>query len=128
MSFLIKLLNNTAARDSNYGNFAECAARTLGQTSEWYITEGRSQLITNSDVGRANTARFDFGIRLGMGSCGHDTSHQFGERLLVHVEEHGANGWMDYVLSCGSHTGYMLQDMCRGSFLPESSSTNSSDE
>ena len=59
-----------------------------------------------------------------MGTCCHDTSHQFGERLLVHVEEHGATGWMDYA----PHTGYVLQDMCRGSFLPESSSTNSSDE
>ena len=38
------------------------------------------------------------------------------------------DGWMDYVQSCDSHTGYMLQDMCRGSFLPEFSSTNSSDE
>ena len=28
---------------------------------------------------RANTAWFDFGIRFGMGTCGHDTSHQFGE-------------------------------------------------
>ena len=26
-------------------------------------------------------------------TCGHDTSHQFGERLLVHVEEHCVNGW-----------------------------------
>ena len=41
-------------------------------------------------LGRAKTARIDFGIRLGMGTCGHDTSHQFGERLLVRVEEHGA--------------------------------------
>ena len=56
-------------------------------------------------LGRANIARFDFGILLGMGTCDHDTSHQFGERLLVHVEEHGANGWVDYVQSCGSHTG-----------------------
>ena len=79
-------------------------------------------------LGRANTVRFDFGIRLGMGTCCHDTSHQFGERLHVHVEEHGAIGWMDYVQSCDSHTGYMLQDMCRGSFLPEFSSTNPSDE
>ena len=79
-------------------------------------------------LGHANTARFDFGIRLGMGTCGHDTSHQFGERLLVYVEEHGANGWRDYVQSCRSHTGYMLRDMRRGSFLSESSSTDSSDE
>ena len=78
-------------------------------------------------LGRANTARFDFGIRLEMETCGHDTSHQFGELLLVHVEEHGANGWRDYVQSCRSHTGYMLQHMCRGSFLSESSSTDSSD-
>ena len=40
--------------------------------------------------------------------CSHsgygDTSHQFGERLLVHVEEHSANGWKDGDLnaSCGS--------------------------
>ena len=27
-----------------------------------------------------------------MGTCGHDTSCRFGERLLVHVEEHCANG------------------------------------
>ena len=32
-------------------NIAECAAGTSGHTSEWYITEGRSQLFTNSDVG-----------------------------------------------------------------------------
>ena len=36
---------------------------------------------------RANTARFDFNIRLEMGTRCHYTSHQFGERLLVHVEE-----------------------------------------
>ena len=53
MSFLVKLLNNTPAEDSNYDNI-----RMLG---------------------RANTAWFDFGIRFGMGTCGHDTSHQFGE-------------------------------------------------
>ena len=79
-------------------------------------------------------ARFDFDIRLGMGSCGHDTSHQFGERLLVHVEEHGTNGWRGCVHCCGSHSGYMLQDVCRGSSLhgavysSESSSANSSDK
>ena len=79
-------------------------------------------------------ARFDFDIRLGMGSCGHDTSHQFAERLLIHVEEHGANGWRDCVHCCGSHSGYMLQDVCRGSSLhgavhsSESSSANSSDK
>ena len=38
------------------------------------------------------------------------------------------NGWRDYVQSCRSHTGYMLRDMRRGSFLSESSSTDSSDE
>ena len=75
-------------------------------------------------LGRANTARFDFDIRLGIRTCGHDTSHHFGERLLIHVEEHGANGWRP----CRSHTGYMLLHMCRGSFLSESSSTDSSDE
>ena len=39
-----------------------------------------------------------------MGTCGHDTSCRFGERLLVHVEEHSANGWKDGDLnaSCGS--------------------------
>ena len=45
----------------------------------------------------AGAARFDFDIQLGMGICGHDTSHQFGERLLVHVEEHSVNGWRDCV-------------------------------
>ena len=39
VSFLITLLNNTSAEDSHYGNIAECAAGTSGQTSEWYITE-----------------------------------------------------------------------------------------
>ena len=63
-----------------------------------------------------------------MGTCGHDASYQFGERLLVHVEVHGANGRRDCVQSCGSHTGYILQDMCRGSFLSEFSSTNSFDK
>ena len=79
-------------------------------------------------LGRANTARFNFGIRLGIRTCGHDTSHHFGELLLVHIDGHGANGRRDYVQSCGSHTGYMLLHMCRGSFLLESSSTDSSDE
>ena len=45
----------------------------------------------------AGAARFDFGIQLGMVTCGHDASQQFGKRLLVHVEEHGANGWIDCV-------------------------------
>ena len=34
----------------------------------------------------------------------HDATHQFGERLLEHVEEHGAKGWRDCVQRCGSHT------------------------
>ena len=38
----------------------------------------------------------------------HDASHWFSERLLVHVEEHGADGWRDCVQYCGSHTEYML--------------------
>ena len=42
-------------------------------------------------------ARYDFGIQPGMGTCGHDTSSQFGERLLVHVKDYDANGWMDCV-------------------------------
>ena len=33
----------------------------------------------------------DFDIQLGMETCDHDTSCQFGERLLAHVEEHSAN-------------------------------------
>ena len=40
-----------------------------------------------------------------------DTSHQFDERLLVHVKEHGANGWRDFVHCCGSQSGYVLRDM-----------------
>ena len=32
------------------------------------------------------------------------------------------------VQSCGSHSGYVLRDMCLGSSLSESSSTNSSDK
>ena len=47
----------------------------------------------------------DFDIQLGMWTCGHDTSHQFGERLLVHVEEHSANRWKDCVKCCRSHSG-----------------------
>ena len=46
---------------------------------------------------RKVTGYFDFGIRPGMGTCGHDTSRQFGERLLVHVKEYDANGWRDCV-------------------------------
>ena len=45
------LLNNTPAEDSHYGNIAEYAAGTSGQTSEWYITEVGSQLFTNSGIG-----------------------------------------------------------------------------
>ena len=30
-------------------------------------------------------ARFDFCIQPGLGTCGHDASQQFGERLLVHI-------------------------------------------
>ena len=75
-------------------------------------------------LGRANTARFDFDIRLRIRTCGHVTPHHFGDLLLIHVEEHGANGWRP----CRSHTGYILLHMCRGSFLSASSSTDSSDE
>ena len=105
-------------------NIAECAAGTSGQTSEWYITEVKVNCSRIRMLGRANTARFDFDIRLGIRTCGHDTSHHFGERLVIHVEEHGANGWRP----CRSHTVYMLLHMCRVSFLSESSSTDSSDE
>ena len=53
-----------------------------------------------------------FTIALPLASAkSHDASHQFGERLLEHVEEHGAHGWRDRAQSCGSHTGYMLQDV-----------------
>ena len=31
--------------------------------------------------------------------------------MLVHVKEHGANGWRDSVQCCGSHSGYVLRDM-----------------
>ena len=65
----------------------------------------------------ASAARFDFDFQLGMETCGHDTSRQFGERLLVHVEEHCVNGWKDCVQCCGSPSGYMSRDMCRGSSL-----------
>ena len=51
VSFLMTLLNNTPAEDSHYGNIAECAVGTSGQTSEWYISEVGSQLFTNSDIG-----------------------------------------------------------------------------
>ena len=90
MSFLIKLLNNTPAEDSNSGNIAECAAGTSGQTSEWYITEVRSQLFTNSDVGTCQYCTVRLQHPAGNGDRCHYTSHQFGERLLVHVEEHRA--------------------------------------
>ena len=65
----------------------------------------------------AGAARFDFDIQLGLVTCGHDTSHQFGERLLEHVEEHSANGWKDCVQCCCSHSWYVSRDMCRGSSL-----------
>ena len=87
MSFLIKLLNNTPAEDSNYGNIAECAAGTSGQTSEWYITEVTSQLIVH-----------DFGcwdVPILHGS----TSTSW--RNFVH-------GRRDCVQSCGSHSGHIL--------------------
>ena len=41
----------------------------------------------------------------------HDASCKFGERLLVHVEEHGAKGWRDCEQCCGSHSEYMLRDV-----------------
>ena len=47
----------------------------------------------------------DFDIQLGMWTCGHDTSRQFGERLVVHVENQSANRWKDCVQCCGSHSG-----------------------
>ena len=47
----------------------------------------------------------DSDIQLGMWTCGHDTSHQFGERLVVHVEIRSANSWKDYVQCCSSHSG-----------------------
>ena len=40
----------------------------------------------------------DFDIQLGMWTCGHDTSRQFGEQLLVHVENQSAN-WDSFVSS-----------------------------
>ena len=61
----------------------------------------------------AGTARFDFNIQLGRGLVAMTPP----ERLLVHVEEHGANGWSDCVPCCGSHSGNVLRDMCRGSPL-----------
>ena len=58
-----------------------------GQTSEWYITEVRSQLFTNSDVGTCQYCTVRLQHPAGNGDRCHYTSHQFGERLLVHVEE-----------------------------------------
>ena len=65
---------------------------------EWSIAFGHhcldvAHIHHHSQFLFAGAARFDFDIQLGIGTCGHDTSHQFGERLLVHVEEHRANGW-----------------------------------
>ena len=79
-------------------------------------------------LGRANTARSTSASGWEWGPVAMTPPTNLGELLLVHVEEHGANGRRDYVQSCRSHTGYMSQDMCRGSFLSESSSTDSSDE
>ena len=70
-----------------------------------------------------------------MGTCGHDTSHQLGDRLVVHVEEHGANGWRDCVQCCGSHSQGTCREtsaavpLCTGAgYLSEFSSANSSDK
>ena len=59
----------------------------------------------------------DFDIQLGMWTCGHDTSHQFGERLVVHVEIRvQTDGRIVY--NVAAHTqGDMSRDMCRGSSL-----------
>ena len=89
---------------------------------EWSIAFGRhcldvAHIHHHSQFRFAGAARFDFDIQLGIGTCGHDTSHQFGERLLVHVEEHRANGWRDCVQCCGSDSGYVSRDVCRGSSL-----------
>ena len=62
----------------------------------------------------------DSDIQLGMWTCGHDTSHQFGERLVVHVENQSANRWKDCVQCCGSHSGRHVAEHCTGqNFLCE---------
>ena len=46
---------------------------------------------------------------------------QFDERLLVHVKEHGANGWRDCEQCCRSQSGYMLRDSdCNDGFITSS--------
>ena len=51
-----------------------------------------------------------------METCDHDTSCQFGERLLVHVEELCVNRWRNCVQCCCSHSS-TRRDMCRDSSL-----------
>ena len=58
-----------------------------GRPQNWYITEVRSQLFTNSDVGTCQYCTVRLQHPAGNGDRCHYTSHQFGERLLVHVEE-----------------------------------------
>ena len=57
-------------------------------------------------------ARFDFGIQPGKGTCGHDASQQFGKRLLLHVEEHGANGWRDCVQTGNLDSPHRVFEFC----------------
>lgn len=135
MSFLIKLLNNTPAEDSNYGNIAECAAGTSGQTSEWYITEGRSQLITTSDVGTCqvlhgstSTSGWEWGpvAMTPPTSLGSDCSYMW--RNMVQTD-----GGIAYTVA--AHTQdtccktCAADPLCTGAvYLSESSSANSSDK
>ena len=46
----------------------------------------------------STSARFDFCIQPGLGTCGHDASQQFGERLLAHI----ANGRLHVSISVSS--------------------------
>ena len=57
-------------------------------------------------------ARFDFGIQPGIWTCGHDASEQFGKRLLVHVEEHGANGWRNCVQTGNLDSPHGVCEFC----------------
>ena len=59
----------------------------------------------------------DFDIQLRMRTCGHDTFHQFGERLLVHVEDTVQTGGRIAYSVAAQTQGDVPRDMCRGSSL-----------